>query len=258
MNRRHMQGKGSTHIPLPVYLESWEKSLASKSSQLFEEWDEEITQLRKLWDASIAKKLLREQFQAGAKDNVQIKKIVCFGLGCLQKGKWSGQCILQYFAAFTIAETLNEIYQAEDESTPDIQIFFQEVKYPELDRDIWRKHAYKPSKPVDDPHGFLLIDENTFVIAPHIPNCVPVLQICADVVEGGPAGFICDRMDELDLSKREYCVWDRISPRVVRMLSKCRKMKFDGHKVEDEIRERLEMKLYWLWKMQGWWKPKGE
>jgi hypothetical protein len=255
------------HIPLPVCMlaadfkphPGWDNDLGS-----FDNWRLLFNRLRELWMASSSAALLRQKFTRAAETNVKIKNIVCFGFGCLALNQqrrpdfrfWSP---LQHFAALTIASTLSKVYQARDAECPAVKIVFQDPMYEPSDSIFWELSGYRDLEFVRDPHGFLAIDEHTFVMTAHLPHTVPLMQMCADLVEGGPAGFVCDKM-KLDPDERMWCTMDRGSPRVVKMLlNRYTKSNFEGHVLERELwEEASDRRRYWLWKMDCLLKPKSQ
>jgi hypothetical protein len=73
---------------------------------------------------------------------------------------------------------------------------------------------------VEDPNGFLAIDSNTLVIAPHLPIHFLWLQIIADLFASGsgPAVIVGDDIG-VDRKKEMYTYQDRRSPAVAEFLS---------------------------------------
>ena len=250
------------HIPCPIIMCNYRREISkdhlNKSEMAF--WRKKLPSIRRLWTSSSSAQRLRDTFHSSAQSCVQIKKIVCIGLGSLRRNASNRvlndfQEALQHFTAFTIASTLDLIYKAEDPKAPPIQIIAQDPSYTEKDK-ILLKEGYTNLTFVDDPEGFLAIDEHTLVITAFLPWDVPLVQICADL--GRPAGFICDKMD-LDPEKTHYESGSRSSPRVVQMLKWYRRSDFDDHVVEKEMFEDMCGKIrYWLWDMDLFLKPRNE
>jgi hypothetical protein len=261
------------HIPLPVSMTTGgdkarlenARKVRQGGPKAREYFFDLLTQLRTLWGGSTSAAHLRAQFSKAATDSVQIKKIVCFGFGGIRYDfdrrqadlrVWSP---LQHMAALTIATTLNKEYRKQNAATPPVKLILQDPEYTENDRIFWRRAGYPHMEFVRDPLGFLAVDEHTLVIGPHLPHCVPLVQICADIVEGGPAGFIVDKMN-LDTNKRMWCTRDRASPKVARLLTReYVKTDFDHHVLERELWEKaLDGGSYWLWAMDCFLKPKSK
>jgi len=276
MNKDRMAHENE-YIPLPVGMSpcnyqsrpGWDKDLGK-----FGHWEVLFNEMREYWTACSSATLLREKFTEAAKTNVKINKIVCIGFGALRcvdggsKRELKDQKFLpdftlwspiQHFAAFTIADTLNKAYRVVDPDCPLVKILFQDPLYEPSDKIFWELNKYNPMEFVQDPEGILAIDENTFVMTAHLPHWVPLLQIIADLVDGGPAGFICDKIP-LDPEKRMWRARDRGSPKVVRMLTNGYvKTGFEKHEMEIELWENVAAKRdYWLWKTDCFLKPKPQ
>ncbi|KAF2189018.1 hypothetical protein K469DRAFT_702714 [Zopfia rhizophila CBS 207.26] len=129
------------------------------------------------------------QIREGA---VQIKKIVCTGLRS-PRYKYTS-ATLHHLSTFTIAQTLSNLCCSADPKTPQIQIVAQDPDY--TVRDELLPRSIEPCITfVEDPQGFLDIDESTFVITAFLPFCVPPHLIVADTFHSrdGPAEFLCDK-----------------------------------------------------------------
>lgn len=228
-------------------------------------WEKLFYQLKALWLKSRSCQLLRAQFRAAAKTNVKIDKLVCFGFGAIDvldddSGPdfrfWSP---LQHFAAFTIAYTLRQAYREQDPDAS-VKIIFQDPGYGPSDAIFWKLAEYPDMEFVKDPEGFLAVDKNTLVMTAHLPHFVPAMQIIADLVEDGPAGFICDKMS-IDPLQKMWCTRDRGSPKVVRLLRNGYvKSNFHHHAIEVDLLRKANggslQKGYWLWKVDCFLKPK--
>jgi hypothetical protein len=258
------------HIAVPMYLFAYDESTYTVESLNY--WRKKLPRFKELWVNSSCSELLRQKFTEAAKTTVQIKKLVCLGFGAFSaKLKEDGThdhrfCDpLQYMAALTIGSALFRAYRKEDHKALLPEIIFQDPCYTAQDRLLWTPQAtgYKNIRFASDPDGFLAIDDHTLVIAPFLPISVPYLQICADLVPGGPAGIICDiKGKKLDPERRMYAVKDRITPRVVIMLlnNNYERSNFDDHVVPDDMYEECCRKSkymgYWLWSMDCFLKQK--
>lgn len=246
------------YIPQPVFLSNVPKFSSSchLRPQDMKRWNDRLRYIKQLWTASSSASLLRQKFKKAAKRSVHIKKIVCVGLGNLRhSNEEEYQAALQHMTAFTIASTLNKTYKEDDASAPPVEIICQDPCYLERDRVLW-KQGYKNISFVDDPNGLLTIDANTLVITAFLPTDVPLLQIITDLVPGGPAGVICDRID-LTAEKEMFCIIDRASPRVREMLAGFERSGFEDYVVEREVWDHVcGHEQYWLWAMECFLKPK--
>jgi hypothetical protein len=251
-------------IPMPIYLNPWKRGTYTPESLAY--WRKTLPRFKELWLNSSCSKLLQKKFTEAAKTTVRINKLVCIGFGAfgpklLEDGTHDPRFCdpLQYMAAFTIGYALRRAYLAEDPSASLPEIILQDPCYTAQDRLLWAPQAtgYRNIRFASDPYGFLAIDEHTLVIAPFLPISVPYLQICADLVSGGPAGIICDIQGvQLDPERRMYAVKDRITPRVVRMLlDNYERSNFDDHVIPDDMYQEccseFKYKGYWLWMMDA-------
>jgi hypothetical protein len=216
----------------------------------------ELKRIDGMWRASSSFARLVSTFREASKSSTRIKKIVCMGLGSLDLNKGNDQSALQHMAVITIAKTLNEAYAADDHQP--IRIICQDPNYRAHDKYLWPM-GYNHFDFVDNPDGFLHIDENTLVVTAFLPVGVPLMQICADICResGGPAGFICDKVD-LNPRKQTYMMADRLNPQVAKMLQGYDSCGFEDHEIEEEMHtEVLNGYSYWLWAMDLHLKPDG-
>ncbi|KAF2126352.1 hypothetical protein P153DRAFT_263948, partial [Dothidotthia symphoricarpi CBS 119687] len=179
-------------------------------------WTKQLGLIRTLWLRSAALKKLRDTISIAAKSCIRIKKIACFGLGdfrTYESGSFGNS--LQYCVVFSIAGALNAIYAAQDAGAEPVQLFFQDPCYSEKDRLLIEGAGYKGKITlVQNPDGFLQVDQHTLVVGAYLPVSVPLVQICTEVAgKGGPAGFIVDKM-VLDKEKKHFTLGDRASMRV--------------------------------------------
>ena len=127
-----------------------------------------------------------EQYADRMKD---VDRIICFGLGNLGSGRIGRRAYTQHLAAFTISQVLSQ------ERQQPIPIYAQEPFYCATCKEFLRSSFNM--EVVEDPHGFLLIDKNTFIMT--VAPDVPVMQIAVDVLyeEGGPSAMLCDEKEDL-------------------------------------------------------------
>lgn len=259
------EGWAAPSIEMPIFFVygCWDKQSQDGHRKY---WQDTIARFSQLWQASQSAKGLREKFLKAATSSVRITKIVCFGFGAMavaKKGKLEGKYEanglfdpLQYLSAITIANTLNEAYQEDDDETPPVRIILQDPMYTDIDLDTWPQY-YSDIEVVEDPAGFLHLDEHTLVMTNGLHLSVPLMQICADLLPEGPAGFIIDKPD-LDPRKRLYSMQCRVSQKVARLLrDNYDRSDFDDHTVEQELwDECCQNHGYWLWKVDCFLKPK--
>ncbi|GKZ68442.1 hypothetical protein AnigIFM50267_003150 [Aspergillus niger] len=133
-------------------------------------------QIRRGWQDSETCSNLEGSFVQPRFWSSTITRIVAFGLGTLGKaefGNVSVRSYAQHAAMLTMATILKE---ARISKGQDVQCFAQDPWYDEKDVDFLRGLGITV---VNDPEGFLMIDEHTLVFSV-CPN-IPVRQIVADV-----------------------------------------------------------------------------
>jgi hypothetical protein len=215
----HKYNPGKEWIPCPFVLQNVKKTVCKihLNEGAMKKSYADLNYTLRLWQKSKARFQLERRFYMASQGSVQIKKIVCLGLGALLDSDMSTPGLLQHFAAFTIARKLNACYKSVDPDCPPIKIFVQDPSYSESDRILLQR--IDPITFVSDPQGFLEIDENTLVISFALPFGVPLMQILADIFESnsGPAGIIGDTL-HLDPTRSMYRYRRRDSPSVCRML----------------------------------------
>ncbi|KAH5838180.1 hypothetical protein HBI93_066970 [Parastagonospora nodorum] len=157
-------------------------------------------------------------------DLVQVRKIVCFGLGSLRFKEDLTSCINQHFFAFHIASRFNAVRNEHDGN---VRLEF-----------------------VCDPDGLMKIDEYTMVIDMYLPMYFPLLRICADIAR--PVAIITDRV-KADTKKSKYSWRDRDSPRVARMLEnyECFQELGGPYRLRDQEGTNLD-DSNWLYRVQMW------
>ncbi|KAF2255505.1 hypothetical protein BU26DRAFT_512477 [Trematosphaeria pertusa] len=211
-----------------------------------------VKDLQQRWLVSKMCAQLRELLRKTADKMPRIEKIICFGLGSIssfpewypgfgdQYPGWLSRMstrnyILQHLGAVTIAATLNEVYGKVTDRPP-IRILAQDPGYTDTDRSILSELEI-PMEIINDPEGFLAIDESTFIMTCRC--AAPVYEIAADLTASsqcgrGPAAFIAD---ELGLAGEpiEYVhAWNRETPRVMRFLECYEMRSFDDFVVSSE------------------------
>ncbi|KAH1719303.1 hypothetical protein KXX35_006201 [Aspergillus fumigatus] len=154
---------------------------------------------REVWQTSEACDALQKQLTTLSLSR-PITKIVCFGLGTLGRlnTRSAARSHTQHAAVGTMVQALKA---RQDNGTEEIRCFAQDPAYDEVDIALLRSIDITP---LDDPKGFLAVDESTLVFCVS-PN-VPVKQIIADVQ--WPAAMIWNtvRPSEPDVAKWEQRV----------------------------------------------------
>ncbi|EAW11002.1 SRR1 family protein [Aspergillus clavatus NRRL 1] len=139
-----------------------------------EEVHKEFVRQREVWQTSEACESLQKQLATLALTR-PIKKIVCFALGTMDRlnTRCATRSHMQHAAVETVAEALKK---RQNHRSDEIQCFAQDPAYDDVDLELLRIIGITR---LEDPKGFLEIDEATFVFSVS-PN-VPVKQIVADV-----------------------------------------------------------------------------
>jgi hypothetical protein len=238
----HVREGDTEYIPLPMVLdiaESANKALGKTEEKRDAEMDCEFTYFQltvqkaeDLWPGSVAARALEVEFERVAEKTVQIKKIVGLGLGTTDVFSNPGHftCHFQHLALITMAEVLNRSYRAKDPSMRPIDIVLQDPEYESWDKEKWCK-KYGHTRFVQNPHGFLEIDENTLVVSAFLPFSVPLLPMIMDLLPNGPAGIIHPHIN-LDATKRFWAASEAVTPKVVKWLQKYEASNFDQHPVD--------------------------
>ncbi|PSN66094.1 hypothetical protein BS50DRAFT_635260 [Corynespora cassiicola Philippines] len=232
------------HIPSPIVLRDTPgvQDLEHLGEETIKSWNAMLVKIAGTWRASLSRKKLLEKLAGLMTKNTKITKIVGFGLGSLEMSG-DKQHILQYLTAATIAGFLNQEYRRLEPNHEDMEIALQDPAYTSLDR-YFLPRCYGRTRIVENPDGFLEIDEHTLVMAPFLPIEVPFLQICADI-PGGPAGIFCNKIGS---SKRPgFSIHQRSSPRVEKMLEGYDRIYFRDHFMEEDVRKAVDCKHYWYW-----------
>ena len=215
----HKYNPGKEWIPCPFVLQNVKKTVCKihLNEGAMKKSYGDLNYTLGLWQKSQARVQLERRFHMASQGSVQIKKIVCLGLGSLLEPDMSTPGLLQHLAAFTIARKLNACYKSVDPNCPPIKIFAQDPSYSESDRILLQR--IDPITFVSDPQGFLEIDENTLVISFCLPFEVPLMQMLPDIFGSncGPAGILSDTL-HLDPTRSVYRYRRRDSPSVCRML----------------------------------------
>ncbi|GKZ29583.1 hypothetical protein AbraIFM66950_005615 [Aspergillus brasiliensis] len=179
------------YTPQPNYPSSTSEEIHSAFEHINTQW------LKSETCSNLGRSLVKPRFLPKT-----ITKIVAFGLGTLGKvefGNFSVRSFAQHAAMITMASALKE--RNNSEGCRDIQCFVQDPYYDEKDIEFLTTIGITV---VNDPQGFLEIDEQTLVFSV-CPN-IPVRQIVADVQ--WPAAMIWNSLT----SEEEMDGWRRWLP----------------------------------------------
>lgn len=193
--------------------------------------DNDLVKFRKLWGEkwleSDVSRAMKAHIKKHAKTMEPVKKIICIGLGKLlladaMQDYHTARAYVQHFAANMIRQVLQD-----EQGNGPIEMWAQDPAYCTdckaiLNEDFDMKF-YK-----GQVAAFLDINPNTFVFT--VSPSLPVRQIIGDLIEsnGGPAGMVCDAIDDDGLTTA-FTV-DPNSPR----LHKFRTEKMEAIGVDDE------------------------
>ncbi|KAJ7878113.1 hypothetical protein B0H14DRAFT_2342106, partial [Mycena olivaceomarginata] len=139
-----------------------------------------------------------------------IRKIVAFACGSPSVGPSCIPCVMQHILVLALKDMLS----GKNDNAAVIQCFAQDPIYSDMDKQLLGKHGITV---LDDPRGFLQLDESSIVIS-IAPN-IPVKQIVTDLahpaviiwnsISGDPIYSTAQWTDPesprlLDMTRKEY------------------------------------------------------
>ncbi|KAF1955252.1 hypothetical protein CC80DRAFT_505609 [Byssothecium circinans] len=215
------------------------------------------------WNACSVKADLVDMLLKCAVKMPRVEKIVCIGLGSFARRYGSCYCaqskvkiniIQQHLLAITIAETLEEYYIQQGTAREDLEqipIILQDPGYIDMDKTLLTELSPRFSV-VEDPEGFLAIDETSFVI--HIACSAPVAEVLADLTAAGdcgkgPAGILGDEMVTAKPAQWATGI-DFETPRVLEFLKGYEMRDFDDVTISKEDLEGIWDESPWFWWLQ--------
>ncbi|KAF1997966.1 hypothetical protein P154DRAFT_604998 [Amniculicola lignicola CBS 123094] len=167
----------TSYSKLPIYI-------LSILRRTLEDYDKagcqaKITSVAKEWETSEERRLLVERLEM-MKDTALVDNIICIGNGSLKYYETDSDACSQHKVACTIAEELEKLYQRAGRNLEgQIKICAQDPFYTPNDKEILQQSSQGRFVFVDDPHGFLAINEKSLVM-----SCFPsvtVKQIVGDL-----------------------------------------------------------------------------
>jgi hypothetical protein len=197
--------------------------------------------------------LIQKFLPQAARETKEINKIVCLCLGSMQtRFKMSRQhpalghltqspdsSFDQHLAARDIADTLDRVNGPE---TLPVKVYVQDGAYKDVDKVLLKDFGFEI---VEDPHGWLKIDEHTLVFHAFCP--FRPYEMIADLTHdyGGPAGILGDLGD---LSGRGLAKIgpNFTTPRTEELLSKYRGHPFRHNEDPKRNPNWLENMALWL------------
>ncbi|KAF1921486.1 hypothetical protein BDU57DRAFT_439708 [Ampelomyces quisqualis] len=253
------------HNTAPYFLTSWLRmpSDRHKDASTLTRWRTRLSHTQTLWAQSSSCSQMQRIVRSGAtRLHRPITKIVCVGLGALDSRPAWYQSALQHMTVFSLAAELDAVNKAKFPAAPAVSIIASDPCYDQLDWILLRGlTSARITFGLSDPETLLAIDGNALVVTAFLPVGMPLMQIVADLWaakrEDGPGLIIGDRMEELSLERKEYCLRNRGSPGVARMLTygyfASREKIVD---MEEDLRRDVKGETggsyYWLQKMGIW------
>jgi hypothetical protein len=144
------------------------------------------------WKTSSAYQQLKSSLIAALNTTIEINKVVGFSFGSVARNERSVRSAFQHALAVTLREVVSQKYESKLE---DIPCYVQDPIYTDIDRLVLEKHGLKI---VDDPDGFLEVDNSSLVVS--CSSNAPVRQIVTDLAY--PVAMIWDSMRSNDISDR--------------------------------------------------------
>jgi hypothetical protein len=209
----------------PYFHESYRRTpdTMALDSSIMDRRRAKLKRTQQLWNASTSCSQLLRLVEHGASQlKTPITKIVCIGLGKLDVRPAWYQSALQHMTVFSVVKVLDKVNQTKHPGCARMSILAQDPWYGEKDRILLQELTSTPiTFAQDNPNTLLAIDANTLVVSAYLPTSMPLAQIVADMFASGdaqgPAMMLWEKM-EVRKEKRWYCLRDRDSPRVARML----------------------------------------
>lgn len=179
--------------------------------------------VRKSWEEGTSRRALLSVLKENALKSRPIKRIVCFALGRLE----TDSSYAQHLAVCDIADTLQSLYtEADGGPVEALPIYSQDPHYSPAHRKLLKTRLPHPITVLDDPKGFLAIDQNTLVMSAFCP--VHVLEIVADLLAPStPAAILTNEHEAYVAGQKEWLRTDRMTPRAVELLEKFEGWSFD-------------------------------
>ncbi|KAF2635771.1 hypothetical protein P280DRAFT_484428 [Massarina eburnea CBS 473.64] len=239
----------------------------------------DLKESKRGWERSHAQRhlveILRQKLDPAK--YMRVKKIVCFGLGNMRTARGEDDTCyrdmhanqMQHLVACTIANTLSAMYAMHDANTMEIEggnntdkieILSQDPAYDAVEKKVLSSFS-PPIQVLDDPHGFLSVDEHTLTMPVFCSQ--PTEEIIADLLPNGPAAMLTN-VDLLDPQLGSHVeedrvdsmsVYDRRTPKVVNMYNGFEETYLShslGQRPNWEREEKHDRNtgLTWLWRMK--------
>ncbi|KAF1953604.1 hypothetical protein CC80DRAFT_551248 [Byssothecium circinans] len=178
-------------------LKPWKEYLPEKCC-MFNGRDAMLVKMYENWQESDFYQKLKAHLEKYGNEMEEVRTVLCFGLGPLKLEQASAEemedhvarAFLQHTAAFLIRSTLEEV-----QGMGDIRVGVQDPLYCGKCKELLYT-KYKCDM-MESPTGFEYIyNQNAFIVTKS--PTAPVRQIVGDLTVGfgGPAGILCDRIDE--------------------------------------------------------------
>ncbi|KAH7083705.1 hypothetical protein FB567DRAFT_604758 [Paraphoma chrysanthemicola] len=267
LNKDMTEDEFINHVTTPYFIESFHRlpNTIHNNASLMHHWRIKLKRTQSLWIASSSCSHLLDIISRGASMlESPVTRIVCVGLGKLNVQPEWYQSAPQHMTVFSIAAALDKLNKARFKGCRDVEIIAQDPCYEEKDFILLQELA--PTRITfahDDPNTLLAIDENTLLVSAYLPTSMPLAQIVADLsADGkgkmkGPAMMLWDKMDDVRIERRWYCMRDRSSPGVARMLQGYVKWRRGFGALDERVEKNIRGKgkgrwRYWLEDMDLW------
>lgn len=247
------------NIP-PYHFTTWLRDPGSNdlNETIMSCWRARLWRTQALWAKSASCAQIKRIVHHGAsKLKKPITKVVCVGLGRLDARVNWYQAVLQHMTVFSLAGELDKVNQANFPGTLAVKVIASDPGYVELDRVLLQElTSTRIDFELSDQETYLEMDANALVVTAYLPVAVPLMQILADLwaEKECPGMLIVDQMPEL--GRTEYCLRDRGSPGVARMLGEGYWFsKYELVDLEEELRADVYGDTghgYWLKEMGIW------
>ncbi|KAF1960528.1 hypothetical protein CC80DRAFT_580144 [Byssothecium circinans] len=202
-----------------------------------EDLEKSILRWTAAWKGSGICDIIVKTLKANAETMPRINRVVCFGLGCLNRDSKDGpgMCYVQHLAAATIRDTL-QTAQPNDQGHPNvIEVHAQDPEYTPRCKGLLEKINIKTVN-ATLAEGMTLIDKNTFVMTmtsdPDIFDPVVVLTL-----PEGPAGLwsykITGNVEDLstviaETKRDELDTSEIVSDRMWNYIQSCKRFPITG------------------------------
>ncbi|KAH7067529.1 hypothetical protein BKA63DRAFT_423981 [Paraphoma chrysanthemicola] len=258
LNKDITEDEFINHAATPYFIESFHRVINTThlNAPLMHRWRVKLKHTQSLWNASSSCSRILNIISRGASMlKSPITRIICIGLGKLNVQTEWYQSALQHLTVFSIAAALDKLNKARFNECEDVEIIAQDPCYEEKDFILLQELATTTiTFAHDDPNTLVAIDENTLLVSAYLPMSMPLAQIVADLCADekgkmkGPAMMLWDKLDDVRMARRWYCMRDRGSPGVARMLQGYGKWRRGLGTLDERLKKNARGKGTGRWK----------